>query len=121
MSSMGFESTFYARLDRFSKSLDHVIIALKAEPGIASDDDWLHTTELLRTLAANKAPTLAASAVAASLTERLPFTKGDWMRIVAALETRQVSPDMLLKLDSLAWKLDEERTATLARMRYSHA
>lgn len=62
-----------------------------------------------------------AVAVGQSSLVGLPFTKGDWMRIVAALETRQVSPDMLLKLDSLAWKLDEERTATLARMRYSHA
>lgn len=121
MSSMGFESTFYARLDRFSRSLDHVIISLKAEPGMATDDDWLHTTELLKSLAANKAPTLAASAVAASLTQRLPYDKGEWNRIVASLETRRVSPDMLLKLDSLAWKLDEERTATLARMRHSHA
>ena len=60
MSAIGFESTFYVRLDRFSRSLDHVIIALKAEPGIATDEDWLHTTELVKTLAANKAPTLAA-------------------------------------------------------------
>jgi hypothetical protein len=28
---------------------------------------------------------------------------------------------MLQKLDSLAWKLDEERTATLGRMRHGHA
>jgi hypothetical protein len=54
MSAIGFESTFYARIDQFSRSLDHVIIALKAEPSIATDEDWLHTSELLRTLAANK-------------------------------------------------------------------
>jgi hypothetical protein len=121
MSAIGFESTFYARIDQFSRSLDHVIIALKAEPSIATDEDWLHTTELLRTLAANKAPTLAASSVAASLTLRFPFNAGDWTQIVLAVEKRQLSQDMLQKLDSLAWKLDEERTATLARMRHSHA
>ena len=121
MSTIGFESTFYARLDCFSRSLDHVIIALKAEPSIATDEDWLHTTELVRTLAANKAPTLAASAVAASLTQRLPYSEGDWLQIVSALERRQLNQDMLQKLDSLAWKLDEERTAALARMRHSHA
>lgn len=121
MSAIGFESTFYARLDCFSRSLDHVIIALKAEPSIATDEDWLHTTELVKTLAANKAPTLAASAVAASLTQRLPYGESDWIQIVSALERRQLNQDMLQKLDSLAWKLDEERTATLARMRHSHA
>jgi hypothetical protein len=121
MSTIGFESTFYARLDRFSRSLDHVIIALKAEPSIATEEDWLHIMELVKTLAANKAPTLAASAVAASLTQRLPYGKGDWNQIVAALERRQVNPDILQKLDSLAWRLDEERTATLARMRHNHA
>jgi hypothetical protein len=121
MSAIGFESTFYARIDRFSRSLDHVIIALKAEPSIATDEDWLHTTELLRTLAANKAPTLAASSVAASLTLRLQYNEGDWAQIVLAMEKRHLDQDMLQKLDSLAWKLDEERTATLARMRHSHA
>jgi hypothetical protein len=52
---------------------------------------------------------------------RFPFNAGDWTQIVLAVEKRQLSQDMLQKLDSLAWKLDEERTATLARMRHSHA
>jgi hypothetical protein len=121
MSAIGFESTFYARLDCFSRSLDHVIMAIKAEPSMANDDDWLHTIELVRTLAANKAPTLAASSVAASLTQRLCFDERAWAQVVAALEKRQLSQDVLQKLDSLAWKLDEERTATLGRMRHGHA
>src|SRR5258708_7379917 len=109
MSVIGFESTFYARLDCFSRSLDHVIIAIKAEPSMATDEDWLHTMELVTTLAAKRAPTLAASAVAASLAQRLPYGENDWTQIVSALEKRQLNPDMLQKLDSLAWRLDEER------------
>jgi hypothetical protein len=94
---------------------------MKAEPSMATDEDWLHTMELVRTLAADKAPTLAASSVAASLTQRLSLDEGAWAQIVSALEKRQLNQDVLQKLDSLAWKLDEERTATLARMRHSHA
>ena len=64
---------------------------------------------------------LAASSVAASLTQRLSFDESVWAQVVAALEKRELNQEMLQKLDSLAWKLDEERTATLGRMRHGHA
>ena len=121
MSAIGFESTLYARLDLYARSLDRVIIALKADPGLASKDDWQRTTELIKTLTARRAPTLAASAVAASLTQRLASDEGEWAQIVAALEKKQGNREMLQRLDALAWQLDEERTATLARMRHNHA
>ena len=115
MSAIGFDSCFYARLDQFSRSLNHVLLAADT-PTFASDDDWRQTLELVQTLAAQTISSLAASSVAASLTGRMG-EKAFWPDVANALIARKLDPAMKKELSALAWSLDDERTATLARMR----
>ena len=51
MSSIGFDSCFYDRLDQFSKSLNHVLLATKRNTSLAAETDWATTLELVKTLA----------------------------------------------------------------------
>ena len=46
MSSIGFDSCFYDRLDQFSKSLNHVLLATKRNSSLAAETDWAATLEL---------------------------------------------------------------------------
>lgn len=117
MSAIGFDSCFYARLDEFSRSLNHVLLAADA-PTFASDDDWRQTLELVQTLAAQNTASLAASSVAASLTGRMG-EKAFWPDVANALRARKLDSATKKELSALAWSLDDERTAVLARMRHA--
>ena len=117
MSAIGFDSCFYARLDEFSRSLNHVLLAADS-PTFASDDDWRQTLELVQTLATQNTTSLAASSVAASLTGRMGG-KGLWPDVAIALVARKLDSVTKKELSALAWSLDDERTAVLARMRHA--
>jgi hypothetical protein len=117
MSAIGFDSCFYARLDEFSRSLNHVLLAADA-PAFASDDDWRQTLELVQTLAAQNNTSLAASSVAASLTGRMG-EKSYWSDVARALIARTLDSTTKKELSALAWTLDDERNAVLARMRHA--
>ena len=117
MSAIGFDSCFYARLDEFSRSLNHVLLAADS-PTFASDDDWRQTLELVQTLATQNTTSLAASSVAASLTGRMGG-RGLWHDVAIALVTRKLDSVTKQELSALAWSLDDERTAVLARMRHA--
>lgn len=117
MSAIGFDSCFYARLDEFSRSLNHVLLSTDA-PTFASDDDWRQTLELVQTLAAQNTASLAASSVAASLTGRMG-EKAFWPDVASALAARKLDSATKKELSTLAWSLDDERTAILARMRHA--
>lgn len=115
MSAIGFDSCFYSRLDEFSRSLNHVLLAADT-PAFASDHDWRQTLELVQTLATQNTSSLAASSVAASLLGRMG-EKSFWPDVANALEARKLDPTIKQELSALAWSLDDERTAVLARMR----
>lgn len=117
MSAIGFDSCFYARLDEFSRSLNHVLLAADM-PAFASDHDWRQTLELVQTLAAQNTSSLAASSVAASLVGRIG-EKSFWPDVANALVARNLNPTIKKELSALAWSLDDERTAVLARMRHA--
>ena len=117
MSAIGFDSCFYARLDEFSRSLNHILLAADT-PAFASDDDWRQTLELVQTRAAQNTSSLAASSVAASLTGRMG-EKAFWPEVVNALVARRLDATTKKELSALAWSLDDERTAVLARMRHA--
>ena len=59
---------------------------------------------------------LAASSVAASLTGVLG-QKPVWAGVAEALAARKLDQTARRELGALAWSLDDERTAVLARMR----
>jgi hypothetical protein len=115
MSAIGFDSCFYARLDEFSRSLNRVLLSGET-PAFAADDDWRQVLSLVETLAAHQTSSLAASSVAASLTGRMG-EKGFWPDVAQALAAKKLDPTTMKELKELAWSLDEERTAVLARMR----
>ncbi len=46
MSAIGFDSCFYDRLDQFSKSLNHVLLATKRNASLAAEADWTTTLEV---------------------------------------------------------------------------
>ena len=115
MSAIGFDSCFYARLDEFSRSLNHVLLADEG-PGFATDEDWRQTLELMQTLVAQNTTSLAASSVAASLAGRVGQNPA-WADVVRALVARKLDQVAKKELSGLAWSLDDERTAVLARMR----
>jgi hypothetical protein len=114
MSAIGFDSCFYARLDEFSRSLNHVLLAAEG-PAFATEEDWRQTLELVQTLAAQNTSSLAASSVAASLTGRMG--QPAWTEVARALVSRKLDQAAKKELSRLAWSLDDERTAVLARMR----
>jgi len=120
MSSIGFDSCFYDRLDQFSKSLNHVLLATKRNSSLAAETDWATTLELVRTLATPAANSLAATSVAACLKGR-PGTTASWGFVAQALEKRALDQVSMKSLFDLAWSLDEERAAVLMRMRQGHA
>ena len=117
MSAIGFDSCFYARLNEFSRALNHVLLAADT-PAFASDHDWRQTLELVQTLAAQNTSSLAASSVAASLLGRIG-EKSFWPDVANALVIRKLDPTIKKELSALAWSLDDERTAVLARMRHA--
>jgi hypothetical protein len=114
MSSIGFDSCFYARLDEFSRSLNHVLLAAEG-PAFATEEDWRQTLELVQTLAAQNTSSLAASSVAASLAGLVG--QPAWTDVAQALVARKLNQAAKKELSGLAWSLDDERTAVLARMR----
>jgi hypothetical protein len=120
MSSIGFDSCFFDRLDHFSRSLNHVLLATKGKAALAGEADWRQTLELVKTLSAQQGRSLAASSVAACLKGRRGVP-GQWDVVVQALEARNLDPGAIKTLYALAWSLDEERAAVLARMRQGHA
>jgi hypothetical protein len=61
---------------------------------------------------------LAASSVAASLTGRMG-EKAFWPDVAKALVARRLDATTKKELSALAWSLDDERTAVLARMRHA--
>lgn len=121
MSSIGFDSCFYDRLDHFSKSLNHVLLAAKGKATLANETDWQQTLELVQTLAAQRRPSLAASSVAACLRTRVDNEAAQWSHAAEAVASRILDQDAKQKLYQLAWSLDEERASVLMRMRHSHA
>ncbi|MGD0061702.1 MAG: hypothetical protein ABSD58_20025, partial [Verrucomicrobiia bacterium] len=90
MSSIGFDSCFYDRLDRFSRSLNHVLLAAKGKPILANDADWQQTLELVQTLAAQGKPSLFASSVAACLKTRVDKEEAHWGTVARAVANRSV-------------------------------
>jgi hypothetical protein len=120
MSAIGFDSCFYDRLDQFSKSLNHILLATKRNSSLAAETDWTTTLELVRTLATPAANSLAATSVAACLKGRLGTT-ASWDTVAQALEKRTLDQVSTKSLFNLAWSLDEERAAVLMRMRQGHA
>ncbi|MBI3852703.1 MAG: hypothetical protein HY298_20810 [Verrucomicrobia bacterium] len=121
MSSIGFDSCFYDRLDQFSRSLNHVLLAARGKTELAHETDWQQTLELIQTLAALRKPSLAASSVAACLRTRVDKETAQWSHVAEAVARRILDQDAKQKLYQLAWSLDEERVAVLARMRAGHA
>jgi hypothetical protein len=115
MSAIGFESCFYARLDDFSRALNHVLFASVEGTNMATDEDWKRTLELVQTLAVPNVALLAASSVAASLSSA--GLKPIWGRIAEGLKARRLDETARKELSELAWCLDKERSAVLARMR----
>jgi hypothetical protein len=121
MSSIGFDSCFYDRLDHFSRSLNHVLLAVKGKSSLANETDWQQTLELVQTLAAQRKPSLVASSVAACLKTRVEKEEAQWRVVAQAVANRAIDEDTRKKLHQLAWSLDEERSTVLARMRNAHA
>jgi hypothetical protein len=120
MSSIGFDSCFYDRLDQFSKSLNHVLLATKRNSSLAAEADWATTLELVKTLSTPATNFLAATSVAACLKGR-PGATARWDVVAQALEKRALDQASMKSLFNLAWSLDEERAAVLMRMRQGHA
>lgn len=120
MSAIGFDSCFYERLNQYSKSLNRILLAARGKITKAQDADWLHTIQLVKSLSPDGDDSLGASSVAASLKEQDPLLL-TWQEIVSALEQRKVDENVKKCLFALAWSLDEERAATLTRMRQGHA
>lgn len=121
MSTIGLDSCFYDRLDSFSRSLNHVLLAAKGRPSLATEVDWQQTLQLVQTLAAQSLGSLAASAVAASLLARAENATASWEPVAEALLNKNIDALTQKTLYQLAWALDEERAAVLARMRQTHA
>ncbi len=115
MSAIGFDSCFYERLDEYSRSLNRVLIA-EGSPAFATDEDWRLTLELVQTLATHKTQSLAASSVVASLSAQTK-DKELWQQVANVVASRSLDPSSRKQLNDLAWSLDDERTAVLARMR----
>jgi hypothetical protein len=115
MSAIGFDSCFYDRLDKFSRSLNRVLLSDQSVP-FAADEDWKQVLELVETLAAQRTSSIAASSVAASISGNIG-EREFWPEVANALIARKLSSKAVRKLNELAWSLDEERAAVLARMR----
>lgn len=120
MSSIGFDSCFYDRLDHFSRSLNHVLLAAKGKHSVAGDVDWTQTVELVRSLSTQSESSLAATSVAACL-QNYHVGSQRWDLILRALESRHLDQATTKTLVALAWSLDEERATVLMRMRQGHA
>lgn len=120
MSAIGFDSCFYDRLDQFSKSLNHVLLAIKRKSSPAAETDWAITLELVKALSTPATNLLAATSVAACLKAR-PGATTNWDVVAQALEKRALDQPSMKLLFNLAWSLDEERAAVLMRMRQGHA
>jgi len=120
MSAIGFDSCFYERLNHYSKSLNRILLASEGKNIEARDDDWLRTLQLVRSISADGDESLGASSVAACLAVQAPSLMS-WADILSALERRKVDDGFRRWLFTLAWSLDEQRTATLTRMRQGNA
>lgn len=120
MSTIGFDSCFYDRLDRFCRSLNHVLLSANSKNSLANEDDWRQTLELVQTFVAQRGHSLAASSVAACLKGRPDITV-KWDVVAQAIESRNLDQATNKTLRMLAWSLDEERTAVLVRMRQGYA
>jgi hypothetical protein len=120
MSTTGFDSCFYDRLDQFSRALNHVLLASAPQDEIAADEDWRRTQDLLETLATRESQSLAANSVAACLKGR-PGFGANWPGVAEAVASRELDEEHRRTLHSLAWALDQERALVLARMKRGHA
>lgn len=120
MSAIGFDSCFYERLNHYSKSLNRILLAARGKTAKAQDTDWLRTIQLVKSLSPDGDDSLGASSVAASLKDQGPLSL-TWQEILSALEKRKLDEGVRKCLFTLAWSLDEERAATLTRMRQGHA
>jgi hypothetical protein len=120
MSAIGFDSCFYERLNQYSKSLTRILLAARGKTTKAEEADWAHTIQLVKSLSPDGDDSLGASSVAASLRDQGPLLL-TWQEILSALEQRKVDEKVKECLFTLAWSLDEERAATLTRMRQGHA
>jgi len=120
MSSIGFDSCFYDRLDHFSRSINHVLLATRGKPSLAGEIDWKQTLDLVKTLSAEQGQSLAASSVAACLKDRSGMS-AEWDVVAKGLEARSLDLKAIKSLYALAWSLDEERAAVLTRMRQGNA
>ena len=72
MSAIGYDSGFYDRLDQFSRSLNHVLLASSGKPAIARDSDWNQILELIQTLASKPTLSIATASVAACIKGHFP-------------------------------------------------
>lgn len=120
MSAIGFDSCFYERLNHYSKSLNRILLASEGKITDAQESDWIHTLQLVKCISADDDDSLSASSVAACLVVHAPSSMG-WEEIHAALEQRTIDERFKKWLFTLAWSLDEQRTATLNRMRQGNA
>jgi len=120
MSAIGFDSCFYERLNHYSKSLNRILLASEGKITEARDEDWSHTLQLVKSLSVDSYDSLSASSVAACLAVQAPLSMS-WADILSALERRTVDDSFRKWLFTLAWSLDEQRTATLTRMRQGNA
>ena len=120
MSAIGFDSCFYERVNQYSKSLNRILLAARGKITKAQDGDWLHTIQLVKGLSPDGDDSLGASSVAASLRDQGPLLL-TYQEIIASLEQRKVDGNVRKFLFTLAWSLDEERAATLTRMRQGRA
>ena len=120
MSAIGFDSCFYERLNHYSKSLNRILLASEGKVTEAREEDWLRTLQLVRSLSVDTDESLGASSVAACLVIQAPSLM-TWSDILSALENRKVDDGFRKWLFTLAWSLDEQRTATLTRMRQGNA
>jgi hypothetical protein len=120
MSAIGFDSCFYERLNYYSKALNRILLASEGKITDARDEDWTHTLQLVKSLSIDADESLRASSVAACLAVQAPNSM-TWPDILSALENRKVDGRFKQWLFTLAWSLDEQRTATLTRMRHGNA
>lgn len=120
MSAIGFDSCFYERLNHYSKALNRILLASEGKIMEARDEDWAHTLQLVKSLLADADDSLSASSVAACLVVQAPHSM-TWADILSALERRTIDDCFKKWLFTLAWSLDEQRTATLTRMRHGNA
>ncbi|MGO8927147.1 MAG: hypothetical protein ACLQU3_09690 [Limisphaerales bacterium] len=121
MSAIGYDSGFYDRLDQFSRSLNHVLLASSGKPAIARDSDWNQILELIQTLASKPTLSIATASVAACIKGHFEGDSAKWAAVAKAVASRAIDADSNKKLHELAWSLDEERTNVLARVSHRHA